>query len=237
MIIACWSGPRNISTALMRSWSSRNDTYVTDEPFYSYYLKTTKLKHPFYQEIISKYPSDYNEIVSYITNKIPEEKKIWYQKHMAHHLLDLSTIDWIGQCENCILLRHPKEVISSYSKKNVLNSVEELGYPQQYEIIKFLKKRNKPFIVIDSNELLKNPEAVLSNWCRNINIKFNKSMLSWEKGNQPYDGIWWKSWYDNVIQTSGFQKYEKKDIVVDNKYSSIYNESIKYYNYLREMKS
>lgn len=237
MIVACWSGPRNISTALMRSWSSRKDTYVSDEPFYSYYLKTTKLKHPSYQEIISKYPSDYNEIVSYITNKIPEEKKIWYQKHMAHHLLDLSGIDWIAQFENCILLRHPKEVIFSYSKKNVLNSVEELGYPQQYEIINFLKKRNKPFIVIDSNELLKNPEKLLSNWCKKINIKFYKSMLKWEKGNQPYDGIWWKSWYDNVIQTSGFQKYEKKDIVVENKYSSIYNESIKYYNYLREIKS
>ena len=140
MIVSCWSGPRNISTALMRSWSSRKDTFVTDEPFYAYYLKKTKLKHPQYEEIINNYPSNYDEVVNYLINKIPKDKKIWYQKHMAHHMLDLNNINWVNNCENCILLRHPKEVISSYSKKYKLNSVEELGYPQQYEIVKYLKK-------------------------------------------------------------------------------------------------
>ena len=158
MIVACWSGPRNISTALMRSWSSRNDTFVTDEPFYAYYLKKTKLKHPMHDEIKNTYSSNYNEIVNYLINEIPERKKIWYQKHMAHHILDLKNIEWINNCQNCILLRHPKEVISSFSNKNELNSVEQLGYLQQYQIIKFLKKNNKSYIIIDSNELLKNHE-------------------------------------------------------------------------------
>ena len=206
MIIACWSGPRNISTALMRSWSSRRDTYVTDEPFYAYYLKETKLKHPMHNEIIKKYSSNYNEIVNYLTNEIPQKKKIWYQKHMSHHILNLEKIDWIKNCENCILLRHPKEVINSYSIKNKLNSIEELGYPQQYEIVNFLKKINKSFTVIDSSELLNNPEKVLSAWCKKINIKFDKSMLSWEKGYHSNDGIWRKFWYDNVIKTNRFQK-------------------------------
>ena len=236
MIVACWSGPRNISTALMRSWSSRVDTFITDEPFYSYYLNETKLKHPMYSEIISKYPTTYSEIVNYLIDEIPENKKIWYQKHMAHHILDLTNIEWIANCENCILVRHPKEVINSYTKKNELNSVEDLGYAQQYEIIKFLKKLNKSFIIIDSSELLKNPEESLSIWCKKMNIKFYESMLSWEKGNSIYDGIWWKSWYDNVINTTGFQKFEKKDITIENKYDSIYNESMKYYNYLKENK-
>ncbi len=236
MIIACWSGPRNISTALMRSWSSRRDTYVTDEPFYAYYLKETKLKHPMHNEIIKKYSSNYNEIVNYLTNEIPQKKKIWYQKHMSHHILNLEKIDWIKNCENCILLRHPKEVINSYSIKNKLNSVEELGYPQQYEIVNFLKKINKSFTVIDSSELLNNPEKVLSAWCKKINIKFDKSMLSWEKGYHSNDGIWRKFWYDNVIKTNRFQKYEKKDITIENKYDSIYNESMEYYNHLREAK-
>ena len=178
MIVACWSGPRNISTALMRSWSSRKDTFVTDEPFYAYYLKETKLKHPQYEEIINNYPSNYDEVVNYLINNIPKGKKIWYQKHMAHHMLDLNNINWVNNCENCILLRHPKEVISSYSKKNKLNSVEELGYPQQYEIIKYLKKINKSYIIINSSELLKHPEKVLSAWCIKINIKFDKSMLN-----------------------------------------------------------
>ncbi len=235
MIVACWSGPRNISTALMRSWSSRVDTFITDEPFYSYYLNETKLKHPMYSEIISKYPTTYSEIVNYLIDEIPENKKIWYQKHMAHHILDLKNIEWIVNCKNCILLRHPKEVISSYCKKNKLNSVEELGYQQQYEIIKFLKKKNKSFVVIDSNELLKNPEKVLSKWCKKINIKFDKSMLKWKKGNHASDGIWWKNWYDNVIKSTEFQKFEKKDITIENKYDSIYNESMKYYNYLKEI--
>jgi len=236
MIVSCWSGPRNISTALMRSWSSRKDTFVTDEPFYAYYLKETKLKHPFYKEIINKYSSNYDEVVKYLINRIPENKTIWYQKHMAHHIIDFNNIEWMNNCENCILLRHPKEVISSYSKKNKLDSVEELGYPQQYEIIKYLKKMNKSYVVIDSNELLKNPKKVLSQWCMKINIKFDKSMLRWEKGNHASDGIWWKSWYDNVIKTTRFKQYEKKDINIENKYDSIYNESMKYYNYLKETK-
>ena len=233
MIVACWSGPRNISTALMRSWSSRTDTFITDEPFYAYYLKETKLEHPMYKEIINEYSSNYNKIVDYLIGEIPNNKKIWYQKHMAHHILDLNNIKWISNCQNCILLRDPKEVISSFTQKNKLNSVEELGYPQQYEIIKFLKKNNKSFFIIDSSELLKNPEKILSDWCKKINIYFDQSMLEWGKGNHINDGIWWKSWYDNVIKTTGFKKYEKKDLAIENQYDSIYNESMEYYNYLK----
>ena len=236
MIVACWSGPRNISTALMRSWSSRSDTFVTDEPFYAYYLNETKLKHPMHMEIINKYSTDYIKIVNYLNSKTPDGKKIWYQKHMAHHILNLNDIEWITNFENCILLRHPKEVISSYSNKNKLNSFEELGYRQQYEIIKLLKKKNKSFIIIDSSELLQNPAKVLGAWCKKINIKYEQSMLNWKKGNHINDGIWWKSWYDNVIKTTGFQKYKKKDINIESEYDSIYNESMKYYTYIKEFK-
>ena len=95
MIVACWSGPRNISTALMRSWSSRRDTYVTDEPFYAYYLKETQINHPMHEKIINHYLSDYDEIVDYLISEVPNQKHIWYQKHMAHHLIDLAKIDWI----------------------------------------------------------------------------------------------------------------------------------------------
>lgn len=233
MIIACWSGPRNISTALMRSWSSRKDTFVTDEPFYAHYLKKTQKNHPMKEQIINHYSSNYEEVVNYLTNEVPNQKSIWYQKHMAHHLIDLSEINWIKKCQNCILLRHPKEVISSYIVKNNLQKVEELGYPQQYEIAKFLKKSNKRFRVIDSEDLLKNPSKLLSDWCESINIDFDKSMLQWEKGHHQNDGIWWKHWYDNVINTTGFQKYYKKDINIENQYDSIYNESMEYYNYLK----
>ena len=236
MIVACWSGPRNISTALMRSWSSRRDTYVTDEPFYAYYLKETQINHPMHEKIINHYLSDYDEIVDYLISEVPNQKHIWYQKHMAHHLIDLTKIDWIKKCENCILLRHPKEVISSYTAKNKLNSITELGYPQQFEIAKFLKESNQRFKIIDSEDLLKNPKEVLFDWCESINIKFDESMLHWKKGSHPNDGIWWQHWYNNVIETSGFQKYQKKDISIENKYDSIYNDSMEYYNYLKGFK-
>ena len=232
MRIACWSGPRNISTALMRSWSSRNDMFVSDEPFYAYYLKEKKLKHPMYEEIIQSYPNKYNEVIAILTSKIPSNKEHWYQKHMAHHLIDLSKLDWIKNFKNCILIRHPKNVINSYTQKNILNHVDELGYPQQYKIIMYLDSVGKKFIVIDSNILMDNPEKILSQWCNCIDLKFDKSMLRWNKGNHPQDGIWWKHWYDNVNTTTSFQKFPSNESELDKKYQSIYDEALDYYNKL-----
>ena len=232
MRIACWSGPRNISTALMRSWSSRNDSFVSDEPLYAYYLKENQLKHPMYKEIIEYYPNTYDDVVKILTSEIPNDKEHWYQKHMAHHLIDLNNIDWIKNFENCILIRHPKDVINSYIKKNTLNHVDELGYPQQYKIMRYLDSIGKKFIVIDSNILLNNPEKILSQWCSSINLEFDISMLKWQKGNHPQDGIWWKHWYDNVITTTNFQKFSANQSELDKKYQSIYDEALDYYNKL-----
>ena len=232
MRIACWSGPRNISTALMRSWSSRNDSFVSDEPFYAYYLKEKQLKHPMYKEIIEYYPNIYDDVVTSLISKIPNDKEHWYQKHMAHHLIDLNNIDWIENFENCILIRHPKDVINSYVKKNTLNNIDELGYPQQYKIMSYLDSIGKKFIVIDSNILLNNPEKILSQWCSSINLEFDISMLKWQKGNHPQDGIWWKHWYDNVITTTHFEKFSANQSQLNEKYRSIYDEALDYYNKL-----
>jgi len=232
MKIACWSGPRNISTALMRSWSSRKDSFVSDEPFYAYYLKELQLKHPMHKEIIEHYPDKYDDVVRGLTSEIPNGKKHWYQKHMAHHLIDLKNIDWIKNFENCILIRHPKDVINSYVEKNTLNHLDELGYPQQYKIMKYLDSIGKKFIVIDSNILLNNPKKILSQWCSSIDLEFDISMLRWKKGNHPQDGIWWKHWYDNVITTTHFQKFSSNEKQLDQKYQSIYDEALDYYNKL-----
>jgi len=232
MRIACWSGPRNISTALMRSWSSRSDSFVSDEPFYAYYLKEKQLKHPMYKEIIQYYPNAYDNVVRSLSSEIPNGKEHWYQKHMAHHLIDLNNINWIKNFENCILIRHPKDVISSYVKKNTLNHVDELGYPQQYKIMRYLDSVGKKFIVIDSNILLNNPKKILSQWCRSIDLEFDISMLKWKTGNHPQDGIWWKHWYDNVITTTHFHKFSSNQQELDEKYKSIYDEALDYYNKL-----
>ena len=232
MKIACWSGPRNISTALMRSWSSRKDTFVSDEPFYAYYLKEKQLKHPMYEEIINYYPNSYNAVVNSITRKIPQSKKIWYQKHMAHHLIDFKNIDWIKGFYNCFLIRHPKGVINSYIRKNQLNHIDELGYPQQWQLMEYLRENKKDIIVIDSSILLENPKKILNKWCKNLNIEFYETMLSWEKGPYPNDGIWWKHWYNNVINTNQFELFDKKSNTIPNEYQDIYNEALDYYEKL-----
>jgi len=235
MRIACWSGPRNISTALMRSWSSRNDTFVSDEPFYAYYLKETGLNHPMAKEIINYYPNNYNEVVNSINKEIPKSKKIWYQKHMAHHLIKMENIDWIKNFHNCFLIRHPKDVISSYIKRNQLNHINQLGYPQQWKLVEYLIKNKIDVIIIDSSILLKNPKKIINDWCKKLNIEFYTTMLSWEKGSYSTDGIWWKHWYNNVINTDQFQSFNKKPEKIKIEHEEIYNESIEYYKMLSSL--
>jgi len=232
MKIACWSGPRNLSTALMRSWSSRVDTFVSDEPFYAYYLKEKKLKHPMYKEIINHYPNTYNKVVNSINGEIPQLKNIWYQKHMAHHLINLENIEWIKDFHNCFLIRHPKDVINSYIRKNKLNHLNELGYPQQYKLIEYLQKFKKNILVIDASILLNSPKGILSDWCNHLNIEFDEKMLHWKKGSYSTDGIWWQHWYNNVINTTKFEKFENRSNNIPKEYHSIYDEALYYYKKL-----
>ena len=230
MKIACWSGPRNISTALMRSWSSRDDTFVSDEPLYAYYLKKQQLKHPMYKEIISYYPTRFNDIVKKLSGEIPNQKKYWYQKHMAHHLIGIQDLSWLKNFKNCLLLRHPKDVISSYVKKNTLASINELGYPQQLKIIEFLQRNNLEFFIINSDNILDNPQQELLDWCKHLNIEFDYKMLSWERGPHKNDGIWGEHWYDNIYQTQGFSKKKKSFKNSEfSDYKNIYEEAMGYY--------
>lgn len=233
MRIACWSGPRNISTALMRSWSSRNDTFVSDEPFYAYYLKKTELNHPMAEKILEYYPTSYCEIIKSLNQKIPQSKSIWYQKHMAHHLLGSEDISWINNFKNCFLIRHPRQVISSYIIKNNLKSIYELGYLQQWKLIQYLSENQKNIFVIDSSQILNDPELSLSKWCKWLNIGFDLKMLSWEKGYHPNDGIWARHWYNSVISSNRFINEElssDKKINLNRKHAKIYEEAIEYYN-------
>tara|TARA_B100001057_G_scaffold171070_1_gene171865 strand:+ start:19052 stop:19771 length:720 start_codon:yes stop_codon:yes gene_type:complete len=233
MKIACWSGPRNISTALMRSWSSRNDTFVSDEPFYAYYLKKTGLNHPMAKQIVEYYPSSYSDIITYLEQEIPYSKSIWYQKHMAHHLLDSEDINWINNFKNCFLIRHPKKVISSYIVKNNLKSIYELGYLQQWKLIQHLLENQKKIFVIDSSQILNNPELSLGKWCNWLNINFDPKMLSWKKGYHQNDGIWAKHWYNSVILSNRFINEglsSDKENSLNSKYDKIYEEAMEYYN-------
>ena len=231
--IAMWSGPRNISTALMRSFENRSDCFVSDEPFYSYFLYKTKLKHPLSDEIIKSGLIDYNKIIKYITGSIPSSKKIWYQKHMAHHILKGENINWIKNMKNCLLIRHPSDVILSYSKKNEINSIQQLGYLQQIEIYKMLTKElGISPIIIDAQDLLRKPKKMLIEICKNLRIEFDNKMLSWPPGVRKTDGIWGKHWYKQVEASIGFKPYTKTDRIIPHEYINLNDECMQYYDFL-----
>ena len=232
MIINMWSGPRNLSTALMRSFENRNDTEVWDEPLYAYYLKKTNLKHPMYKEIINSYKTSINELIIDMT-KIKKTSKIFYIKQMTHHLLDNDPINWIKNSKNCLLIRNPSKVISSYIKKNKLKNASELGFKTQFKIYKYLKKNNLDIIIINADNLANDSEKTIKILCKKLNIKFSKKMISWAKGYRETDGIWSKIWYKKVITTNTFERENRvKKLIIPKKYSLILDECNKIYRNL-----
>ena len=227
-----WSGPRNISTALLRSFSNRDDTIVYDEPFYSYYLKETKLNHPMKDEIIDFYPTKENDVIKSI---LENKKGIYYQKHMTHHIVDKANIEWLKKGINCFLIRHPSKVINSYIKKNTLQNITDIGFNQMFRLFKYVNKNiSKEIIVINSDTLLENPELYLKKLCQNLNIDFSTKMLKWPKGKTNDFGIWYKHWYHDIINSTEFAI--TKNIIKDvpKNYEKIYMESLNIYDHMNQ---
>lgn len=225
-----WSGPRNLSTALMRSFENREDTKVWDEPFYAYYLKETKKNHPLANEIINKYETNLDKIIDLVT---AEKDFIYFQKHMSHHIIKKIPINWITKGINCFLIRHPKEVLLSYIQKNDLIDSNDLGYPAQLRLFNYIKTSNKKILVIDAKDLSEKPEIILKKICKKINIPFTEKMLNWPKGRRDSDGIWEKIWYKNVKSSTSFNKILNKEYEIPKKYNHIYNECLKIYDQLK----
>ncbi|PYK88045.1 MAG: sulfotransferase family protein [Verrucomicrobia bacterium] len=230
-----WSGPRNISTALMRSWGNRLDTLVIDEPFYAYYLKTTDKAHPGAEEVIANGETDWRKVVERLTGPIPDGKRILYQKQMTHHLLPEIDREWIVNLTNCFLIRDPREVILSYIKKNPEPTLEDLGFVQQEKIFDFVVgtsrrdvrgRRSAPSlpIVIDAKDVLESPERMLRLFCAAIGVEFDDAMLSWPPGLRDTDGVWAKYWYDDVARSTSFQPYEPKEGVVPDRLRELYQQ-------------
>ena len=225
-----WSGPRNLSTALMRSFENREDTKVLDEPFYAYYLKETKKNHPLANEIINKYETNLEKIIDLVTE---ENDFIYFQKHMSHHIIKKIPINWITKGINCFLIRHPKEVLLSYIQKNDLIDSNDLGYPAQLRLFNYIKTSNKKILVIDAKDLSEKPEIILKKICKKINIPFTEKMLNWPKGRRDSDGIWEKIWYKNVKSSTTFNKILNKEYEIPKKYNHIYNECLRIYDQLK----
>jgi Sulfotransferase domain len=222
--IAMWSGPRNISTAMMRAWGNRPDTFVIDEPFYAYYLQATGKKHPGADEVIATGETQWRKVVAQLTGPIPGDKSIFFQKQMAHHLLPDVDPEWLGAVTNCFLLRDPREVIASYVRKREDPELEDLGFVQQAEIFDFICSRRESIPpVVDAKDVLENPEKILRLLCDAVGVEFSDSMLSWPPGVRETDGIWAKHWYGEVAKTTSFRPYRPSHGEVPERFREIYD--------------
>src|SRR3954451_11972601 len=203
--IAMWSGPRNISTAMMRSFENRSDTAVIDEPFYAAYLAGTGIQHPLREESLAAQPIDWHEVVKIVLGPVPDGCPIFYQKHMTHHMLKEFGLDWAAQCRNAFLIRAPEDVLASYIRKRSDVALEDIGFVQQREIFEREADRlgNAP-PVIDGSDVLADPRGLLSALCAALDIPFTDKMLLWPLGSRATDGAWAPAWYDAVEQSTGF---------------------------------
>ncbi len=233
--IACWSGPRNISTAIMRAWENRPDCAVVDEPLYAYYLAETGLDHPGRDEIIASGETDWRKVVARLTGPVPDGKPVWYQKHMSHHLLPEIGRDWLKHVVNCFLIRDPHDVLLSYSKKRIPDSAEDLGYPQQVEIFELVCERAGEMpVVIDARDFLADPEAMLRAWCQRLGLAFDEAMLRWPPGRRESDGVWAQHWYSAVERSTGFGPYRAREEALPAEYDEILQDCLPHYQRLFE---
>ncbi|MEL7533904.1 MAG: sulfotransferase family protein [Bacteroidota bacterium] len=227
--LCLWSGPRNISTALMYSFAQRPDTQVVDEPLYAHYLKVSGEEHPGRAEIMADQENEGAKVVARMLGKW--DKPLVFFKQMAHHLMQLDRA-FLADTVNLLLIRQPAEVIVSFSKVIPQPKLYDIGIKTQYELYQELVAMGQNPLVIDGPELRKNPEKVLRAICDRVEIPFFESMLSWEAGARPEDGIWAPYWYDAVHRSSYFQPYEPKNVEVAAHSQSVLAESQPYYDAL-----
>jgi hypothetical protein len=230
--ICLWSGPRNISTALMYSFAQRNDTKVFDEPLYAHYLKQNSeayAYHPGAEGILKTMENDGTKVVDAMLKN--NEKPVLFFKHMTHHLLDLNR-DFMQQTINIILTRDPQEMLPSFNKVIKNPSINDVGYALHIELLNYFKSHQIPFVVLDAKKVLLNPRKTLLKLCEFIKIPFDENMLSWKPQKRPEDGIWAKYWYNNVHRSRGFIEYKAKDNVFSDHLDALLKECLPFYKEL-----
>ena len=210
--IAMWSGPRNISTAMMRAWENRGDTAVTDEPFYAHYLLKTGVKHPGREEVLAAQNNDWREVARMLTGPAPDGKAIWYQKHMTQHVLAEMPLDWLAGLHNCFLIRAPGAVVASFTQNRPDAALWELGFEQQARLFDFVAEHFGVPPVLDAEDVLRDPEGMLRALCARIGVTFSERMLHWPAGPRASDGVWAKHWYAAVERSTGFEPYRQREL-------------------------
>lgn len=201
-----WSGPRNISTAMMRSFENRPDTTVVDEPFYAAFLAGTGLDHPMRDAVLASQPTDWRAVAAAMAGPVPQARAVFYQKHMTHHMLPDFGLDWTGACANAFLIRDPARVLASYVKKRDQPTLADIGVERQAELFdREADRLGRAPPVIEGVDVLADPRAALTRLCDAVGIPFSGSMLSWPAGQRDTDGVWAPAWYDAVARSTGFE--------------------------------
>lgn len=232
-----WSGPRNISTAMMRAWENRGDTAVWDEPLYAYYLHRTGIAHPGAEEVIAAGETDWRKVVKEITGPVPGGRAIFFQKHMTHHLLDEVDRGWLDELINCFLIRNPAEVVASYSRTRENPVIEDVGVVQQAAIFDYLRAQKKRApVVLDARDVLEDPEGMLKALCDTVGVEFTPRMLSWPAGPRESDGVWAKHWYDSVIASTGFMPYRQRPLRLSPELEAIVEDCEPHYRRLYDLR-
>jgi hypothetical protein len=233
--IAMWSGPRNISTAMMYAFGNRSDCLAWDEPFYAFSLVHHGNDHPLREEIIAANESDWDKLVAACL--APAAKPIFYQKHMTHHMLAGFNRNWITGLTNAFLIRSPERVLASYAKKWSDVTLRDIGFVEQAEIFDLVaQKTGKASPVIDAEDVLANPAALLASLCAACRVGFDQSMLHWPKGPKSFDGVWAPHWYNAVWASTGFAKPEQTSVDLAPHLAKVADAARPYYEKMREFR-
>ena len=212
--IAMWSGPRNISTAMMRSFGARPDTAVADEPFYGAYLLQTGLIHPMREQVIASQPNDWRDVVAGLLGRVPADKPVWYQKHMTHHMIPAFGRGWLAQVRNAFLIRDPAAVLASYAAKRGEVTLADIGIVQQRELFEQEADRlGRAPPIVEGADILAAPGRMLARLCAALGIAYDDAMLHWAAGRRDSDGVWAPAWYDAVERSTGFEPPAAREAV------------------------
>jgi hypothetical protein len=209
--VAVWSGPRNISTALMRAFENRTDTVVVDEPLYAAYLVRTGIDHPGREAVIASQPTDIAEAVAALSAPLPPGRRVHYAKHMAHHVSRGMDLSWTLGFRNVLLIRDPVEVVASYVRARETCEPEDIGLPQQGWLLELWNARRVDVPILDAGDFLRGPEAYLRWLCDWLGIPFTARMLSWPPGPRASDGVWAPHWYKAVWASTGFEPPRRRE--------------------------
>ncbi len=228
MRIAMWSGPRNLSTAMMYSFGARKDFAVMDEPFYAAYLAASGAIHPMRDAIIKHHETDPEKVAAACS---VQGKPHLYMKHMPHHMLDGFPMGWAKECVNIHLIRHPARVIASYAAKREAPTLEDIGFRQQVELYQKIGG-----LIIDSTDIRADPKGMLQRLCEQIGLTFDPAMLSWPAGPREEDGVWAAHWYGAVHESSGFAEAEGALPEIDGPNRAVLDQAMPYYQSLHEIR-